>query len=163
MRGKSFLMTFILGLAVLSLVLSGCGSQGKSVNFSQIISQPDQYNDQTVILDAFYFSGFEISALSESLEPSGSSTGNLVPAGTLIWVAGGLSQALYKSCIPRPNTASGYAERFGKMRIAGKFESGASYGHLNSYNYQITITSALPLEGTPGSGRPQPAINRLKL
>jgi hypothetical protein len=148
-RKYKYLWSFILVLSLLSVVLSGCGGQVEFVDFSQLISEPDQYKEQTIILDAFYFSGFEISALSESLEPSGSSNGNLVPVGTLIWVAGGLSQALYDKLYTQTETLSGYAERFGKMRIAGKFESGGKYGHLNGYNYQITITSAIPLEGTP--------------
>lgn len=149
MRAKTYLMTFILGLVLLGIALSGCGSQVEFVDFSHLTSQPDQYHDQTIIMDAFYFSGFEISTLAESLEASGPSNGRLVPAGALIWVAGGISQALYEKLYTQTDTPSGYLERFGKMRIAGKFESGGKYGHLNSYNYQITITSAIPLEGTP--------------
>jgi hypothetical protein len=148
-RKNKYLWSFILVLILLSSVFSGCGGSDPDLAFSQLISQADQYNGKTVILEAFYFSGFEISALSETLGPSTFADGRMTPSGNLIWVAGGISQALYDKLFTQTTTLPGYAEHFGKLRIAGKFESIGSYGHLNSYNYQITIISAVPLDWTP--------------
>jgi hypothetical protein len=92
MNNRKHLFSFILIIGLLSLIFSGCSGNSsiQSVTFSQLISQADKYNGKTVTLEAFYFSGFEISALSESLAPSTSGIWR-IPKGTLIWVEGGIS------------------------------------------------------------------------
>jgi hypothetical protein len=142
----SFLMVLLL-LAALSF---GCGRSSKhDATFSQLVSQADKYSDKVVTFEAFYFNGFEISALAGVLEPTSSGNGRIVPTGTLIWVEGGISQELRDQLYIQTVTPSGYPEYFGKLKVTGKFETGASYGHLNAYQYQIAITNAELLEWTP--------------
>jgi hypothetical protein len=64
MLNKKHLLLSVLVLSTLSTIFGGCGSSAnESVTFSQLISQADKYNGKTVTLEAFYFSGFEISAI----------------------------------------------------------------------------------------------------
>jgi hypothetical protein len=80
-----YLGPFILVITLFSLVLSGCGkSADQSISFSKLISQASKYNGKAVTLEAYYFGGFEISALSEALGPSSSAAWRIVPTGTLI-------------------------------------------------------------------------------
>jgi hypothetical protein len=150
-----FLFSLALVLAVLSLVISGCsGDANQSVTFSQLISQADKYNGKTVTFEAFYFAGFEISALSTSVGPSTFGNGRIAPVGTLIWVKSGIPEDLFNRLYTQTQTPSGYPEHIGKLKISGKFETGGKYGHLDAYQYQISITSAEQLEWSP----PPPAV-----
>lgn len=47
------------------------------------------------------------------------------------------------------DTPSGYAEHFGKVRVTGDFETGARYGHMDAYSYQITVKSAESVDWSP--------------
>ncbi len=146
---KRGILSFTLVLVLFSITFSGCSDNAiSSIAFSQLISQADKYNGKTVTLEAFYFSGFEISALSESVGTSSSSR-RLVPTGDLVWVDGGIPQELYEKLYSQTATPSGYPERTGKLRVTGKFITGGKYGHLDSYKYQIKIASAEMLEWTP--------------
>jgi hypothetical protein len=80
---------------------------------------PVLFNGKTVKLEAFYFSGFEIMAIVDSLGPSSSGEWRIVPTGTLIWVEGGISQELQSKLYTQTTTSSGYPEHFGKLRITG--------------------------------------------
>jgi hypothetical protein len=146
---NKYLLLSILIIAVLGLALGGCGnSGGQPVTFSQLISQADRYNGKIVTLEAFYFSGFEISALCESVGPATSGPSRIVPTGTLIWVAGGIPLDLQNTLYGQGGGASGYTERVGKLKIKGKFETG-KFGHLDSYQYRITISEAEALDWSP--------------
>jgi hypothetical protein len=138
-----------LVLAFLSFMLSGCNRANQPLTFSQLLSQAGNYNGRTVTLDAFYFSGFEISALSGSLGPSSAGIWRIVPVGPLVWVQGGIPQEVLSKLSSQSDTPSGYAEHFGKLRVTGKFESGGKYGHLDSFDYRITVTAAELLDWTP--------------
>lgn len=147
---KKIISLLVLVLSMASLILSGCGGGAdQPVTFSQLISQADRYNGKTVTLEAFYFSGFEISALSESVGPAGFEPWRIVPTGTLIWATGNVSPELFDQLYAQTFTPSGYTERLGKLKITGKFETGSRYGHLDAYQYRITITDAELLEWTP--------------
>jgi hypothetical protein len=117
-----------------------------SVTFDQLINQPDIYNNQFVVTDGFYFSGFEIAALAFSLIPATYNPDNVTPSQPLIWITGNLGQSVYDNLQQQNNTPSGYPERFGKVRITGQFQYGNKYGHLDAYKYQITVTQAEILE-----------------
>ena len=147
---KKLIPLLILVLSIASLILSGCGGGAdQPVTFSQLISQADRYNGKIVTLEAFYFSGFEISALSGSVGPADSGAWRIVPTGTLIWATGNISQELYDQLYAQTFTPSGYTERLGRLKITGKFETGGRYGHLDAYQYRMTVTSAELLEWTP--------------
>jgi hypothetical protein len=155
-------LSFILVLALLGLVISGCGAS-QSITFSQLISQANKYNGKTVTFEAFYFSGFEISALSEYVGPSNYDATRVVPTGVLIWVQSGITQELQNKLHRQNNTPSGYPEYFGKLKVTGKFETGDNYGHMNVYQHQIAMTSAEMLEWSPSpTVTPTPANGNLR-
>jgi hypothetical protein len=132
-------------------VLAGCGqSNNESVTFSELISQAQNYNGKTVTFEAFYFSGFEISALAESLGPALSNPSRITPQGTLIWTTG-LPSDIFEQLYVQTDTPSGYPEQFGKVLVTGTFETGETYGHMNAYNYKLTITTAEVLDWTPSA------------
>jgi hypothetical protein len=143
---------YIWGLAVLCLVfgtISGCGGKPE-VSYSQLISQPEKYDGQTVTVECFYFDAFEMMALCASLGPSTIAPGNLAPQGEFIWLEGGLPletrDKLYTQTV---KLSSGYPEHYGKVRITGRFQSGGQFGHLGAYKYQITISEVSLLEWSP--------------
>jgi len=107
------LLLSIATLAVLGLILGGCAGADNNVTFSQLISQTDRYNGKAVTLDAFYFSGWEISALPESVGPSSSGTWRIVPVGTMVWVAGGIAQELQNSLLGQTDPMSGTPSGWG--------------------------------------------------
>jgi hypothetical protein len=149
MPEKKYVWLVAMFVSILSLVLGGCGTKAdESITFSQLISQADRYNGKTVTLEAFYFSGFEISAICGSVGPSNSGVWRIVPSGELVWAKGGISEKLYNRMYGQSETPSGYTERVGKVKITGKFETG-KFGHMDAYKYQITITKAELLEWTP--------------
>lgn len=159
-----YVYLFILALALLGLVISGCGNATQSVTFSHLISEADKYNGKVVTFEAFYFAGFEISALTESVGPSTSGEWRIVPNGTLIWEESGITEELFNKLYTQTQTPSGYPERIGKIKVTGKFETGGKYGHMDAYRYQIAITSAELLEWTPpGAVNPTPLTGDLQI
>lgn len=142
-----WLLIFVITTGTL---VTGCSNSASGpLSFSRLISQADQYNGKTVTLEAFYFSGFEISAVAGSLERSTYDTQRIVPVNPLVWVNGGISRDLFNKLYTQTITPSGYPEYFGKLKISGRFETGSKYGHLNAYQYQINITSGELLDWTP--------------
>ena len=130
-------LSMIVGLA------AGCSEEQSAnreeVSFDQLFSNPDQYKDKYVTVEGFYFSGFEIMALSEQLEYSGYAEGHLEPRGRMVWIEGGIPREVYDRL--HEQQMMGPLERYGKLRVEGKFEYGAGYGHLGAYGAQI-----VPLE-----------------
>jgi hypothetical protein len=139
----------IMAITALSLLWGGCVSSVPTVTFDQLISQADRYQGRTVTLEAYYFAGFEISALCGAVGPANSGPWRIVPSGTLIWVAGGIPLDLFNQLYTQSETPSGYPERIGRLRVTGVFETGARYGHLDAYDYQINVTAAQLLEWSP--------------
>jgi hypothetical protein len=78
-------------------------------------------------------------SLSEKLGHSGYTEGHLEPQGRMVWIEGGIPREvhdlLYKQQMMGP------LERYGKVRVEGKFEYGAKYGHLGQY-----VARIIPLE-----------------
>ena len=107
------------------------------------------YNNTFITVDGFYFSGFEIAALASALAPATYNPDNFTPVQPLIWVSGSLGQDVYDNLYEQTDTPSGYPEHYGKVSITGEFMYGDTYGHLNAYNYQITVISARLLSWTP--------------
>jgi hypothetical protein len=139
----------VLLLSVLILTpFSGCREEVSSVDFMQLINLPPDYNNKLVAFDAFYFSGFEIQALAGALShPAGSS--RWMPDQPLIWITGNIPQNVIDQLHTQTDTPSGYTERFGKIRVTGKFEFGGKYGQLDSYLYRLTATDASILDWNP--------------
>jgi len=116
-------------------------------NFEQWFSNPTQYNGTEITIEGYYFNGFEINILSEKLVYSGNALGHLTPTGRMIWIEGNIPKEIYDSLYRQE--MMGPTERYGQIRIKGKFECGGKYGHLGQYDYQIIPSEVWLLAWTP--------------
>jgi hypothetical protein len=105
------------------------------INFEKFFNNPEQFDGKNVIIEGFYFHGWEIIVLCEKLELSGYAEGHLVPGGRMIWVEGGIPRDVYDMLYNQQ--MMGPEESFGKIRILGVFEYGGKYGHLGGFIAQI--------------------------
>jgi len=127
---------------------AGCNqSLNKEFTFDQLFSSINTYNNKNIRIEGFYFQGWETIVLSEKLELSEYAEGHFVPKGRMIWVSGGISKELYDKLNQQQKI--GPLERFGKVKITGKFEYGRKYGHLGGYDQQITPTETIILPWSP--------------
>ena len=119
-------LLLIIGLTI------GCDEERvtkmRDVTLEQLFTNPDKYNGKQVIVEGFYFQGFEVQVIAERLEISGYAEGHLVPKGEMLWVEGGIQREIYDKL--NQQQQMGPLERFGKVKITGKFEYGGKYGHL---------------------------------
>lgn len=134
------LLVLVVPVALgLLLLIAGCNeSQApkvQEVTFNQLFADLDKYNGNEITIEGFYFHGFEVIVLSESLESSGYAQGHLIPKGKMVWVEGGIPKEVYDKLYQQQ--MMGPLERYGKVRVKGKFEYGAEYGHLGAYSAQI--------------------------
>ncbi len=141
-------------LLALMVIAAGCGRQTPStapvVTLEQLLSSPQQYNGKTVVVETFCFSGFETIVLSERLELSGYAAGHLVPKGRMLWIEGGIPREVYDRLYQQQ--MMGPTERYGKVRVKGKFEYGGQYGHLGGFNARITPAEMELLAWSPPQG-----------
>ena len=114
-------------------MVTGCREE--QVMFDQLFSNPNQYNRKYLTIEGFFFGGFEVIVLSENLEYSGYAEGHLVPKGRMVWIEGGIPREVYDALYQQQ--MMGPMERYGKVRLKGKFEHGAKYGHLGGYSSQV--------------------------
>ena len=119
------------------------------VTFVQLTAAPEQYNNQNVTIEGFWFDGFEIEVLAERLIPSDFAPGNLQPDGVKIWVKNGLPEDVNQQLYLQPNNPTGYPAHYGKVEITGILEYGVQYGHMNAYQYQLTTQSAKLIPWSP--------------
>lgn len=85
--------------------------------------------------------------LSEDLGYSGYASGHLAPVGRSMWVEGGIPGEVYDRLYEQ--RMMGPTERFGKVKVTGKFEYGGKYGHLGSYDCQIALSQVELLDWSP--------------
>ena len=138
----------LLGCLFLLLAVSACQQkQTEGVTFEQLFSSPQRYNGKDICLEGFYFHGFEVIVLSERLEASGYAPGHLVPKGNLVWIEGGIPKEIYDQL--QQQAMMGPTERYGKLKICGKFEYGGQYGNVGGYNAQITPSQVELLPWSP--------------
>ncbi len=148
---RSFFMVTAIVVVTLALAI-GCAStanKNMNIDFGQLISSPAKYNGKTVTVEGYYFSGFEIVVLSESLQPSTFAEGNVNPSTPMIWLTGSFPDDIHNGLIVQNNTPSGYPEYYGRVKLTGTFEYGGKYGHLNAFNYQLDVTSVEKLAWSP--------------
>lgn len=132
-------MLCLIFLVILLLVATVCNPTGASeVTFDQLLANPGSYNGKEIVLEGYYFSGFEIQVIAERLKSSGYAEGHLIPEENMLWVNGGIPIDVYNKL--NQQSMMGPLERYGKIRITGEFEYGGQYGHLGSYSSQITPT-----------------------
>ena len=130
----------VLTLSLIILVCFGCVNKEshptpQQVTFEQLSTNPQQFNGRDVIIEGFYFQGFEVVVLSENLIYSGYAQGHIIPEGTMLWIEGGIPKEIDDSLYEQ--YMMGPSERYGKIKVRGKFEFGERYGHLGQHNCQI--------------------------
>jgi hypothetical protein len=143
-------LKFMLGISLLLFTLmSGCAGETTTavspVTFSQLTSEPDKYNNKVISIQGFWFDGFEIVVLAERPEPASYPVGNVQPAGTKIWVQGGLPEEVRRELVLQPDNPTGYPAHYRKVELTGTLEYGSKYGHMDAYQYRLTIQSAKTL------------------
>ena len=135
-------------LLLLSIIVFAIGcNEVQEVAFDQLLSNPDKYNGKQVIIDGFYFGGFEVIVLSESLEYSGYAEGHLVPKGRMVWIEGEIPSEVFNKLYLQQ--MMGTTERYGKIKVTGKFEYGGIYGHVGAYDSQIVPSQVELLQWSP--------------
>lgn len=137
----SFISIVLLALPIAGLAI-GCSetqtNSAQEVTFEQLFTRPNQYDGKLITIEGFYFQGFEVNVLCEKLEYSGYAPGHLIPKGRMVWVEGVIPQEVFDRL--NQQQMLGPTERYGKVRVIGKFEYGGKYGHLGGYNFQIETT-----------------------
>ena len=119
-----------------------------AVAFEELFSDPDQYSGTDILLEGFYFDGWETTVLSERLELTGRAEGHLWPRGRMVWIENNLIltevyDQLYQQEMIGP------LERYGKLRIRGRFEHGGRYGHGGGFDAQFVPTEVELLPWSP--------------
>ncbi len=151
---KSLLIVALVALMVGGAGLWGCATASQEVSLDQLFAEPESYDGKDVILEGFFFSGFEVNVLAEGLEYSGLAEGHITPTGGMIWIEGALAEVVLDSLYQQ--SAMGPTETFGNIRIEGRFEYGEAYGHLGGYDYQITPAETEALPWSPSELGPPP-------
>ena len=127
------LLSLIIGVIV------GCSNEQKSkvqeVTFEQLFLAPDQYNGKDIIIEGYYYQGWETIVLSEELVYSGNAPGHLIPEGEMLWIEQGVPKEIYDNAYQQQ--MMGPLERYGKVIMTGKFEYGEKYGHVGGFDSQI--------------------------
>ena len=122
----------------------------EEVTLAELFANPGQFNGKDIILTGFYFHGAETIVLSERLDPTGFREHHLWPRGQMVWIEYDLMpkrifDGLYKQDMTGP------LERYGKLRIRGRFEHGERYGHGGGFSAQIVPSEVELLTWSPGS------------
>ena len=120
----------------------------QDVTFDELFASPDRYNGRDIVLTGFYFHGFESTLLSEKLEFSGRAEGHLWPRGEKLWVENNAIPREIYDQLPQQQML-GPIERYGKLRIKGRFEYGGRYGHGGGLNAQIVPSDVELLPWSP--------------
>src|SRR3990170_4805519 len=92
---KRILLIILAILAALTPVTCTGRSTSTPLTVEQVLAQAKQYNGKIIVVEAFYYHGFETIALVDRIEPSGNAPGHLIPIGRLIWVEGGIPKETY--------------------------------------------------------------------
>jgi hypothetical protein len=143
MRKIALALFFII---LLILPLTACSTPAE-MTVEQLMSNPERYNGDVVVVSGFYFHGFETMVLCESLKYSGLAEGHLIPEGEMMWFESGLPSEVFDNLYIQSDM--GPEERYGKIRVKGKFETGGQYGHLGAHHSRITYQEVELLPWSP--------------
>jgi hypothetical protein len=148
---KIYAVIYCVLLLLVFGVATGCVQnnvvKSQEVTFEQLFANLEEYDGKHIIIEGFYFGGFEVQVITESLSYSGYAEGHLVPKGQMIWVEGGIPQDIHDSLYIQQMT--GPEERYGKVRVTGKFEYGGKYGHVGGYSSQIVPDEVVLISWSP--------------
>jgi hypothetical protein len=135
-------------LSILVLI-TGCNQsavESSEITFGKLFADPEQYNGKEITIEGFCFHGFEVTVLAERLEYSGYAPGHLVPKGRMMWIEGGIPEEIYNKLDEQRMIL---LEKYGKVRMTGRFEYGSQYGHAGGYSSQIVPTEVVLLPWSP--------------
>ncbi len=141
--------TYLLCLCLILIV--GCNQNIVSISqvtFDQLYTEPGKYNGKEITIEGFFFHGWEVTVLAERLEHSGYAPGHLVPRGRMMWIEGSIPLEVYNELYEQRQILS---EKYGKVRMTGRFEYGAQFGHAGGYSSQIVPTEVMLLPWSPPS------------
>jgi len=116
------------------------------VSLDQLFTSPGMYHGKRIATEGFLFHGWEVTVLCDSLEYSGYAEGHLVPSNMVVWVEGEIPQDVYDGLDKQHML--GPEERFGLVRVTGRYEYGGRYGHNGGYGSQI-VASKIELLDKP--------------
>ena len=134
MKKSGLRASLVLGCVSLSMIMgltAGCSTGAPTVTFEQLFTTPGKYDGKQVIVEGFYFHGFESNVFGERLENSGLAEGHLWPKGRMLWLEEGMM---------------GPTERYGKLSVTGLFEHGGKYGHLGQFEHRLTPSAVVFIE-----------------
>ena len=131
---------------------SAVPSTAQDVTFNELFSNPDRCNSRNIVLTGFYFDGSETTVLSETLELTGRAEGHLWPRGQMVWIADNLIPGEDYDQLHQQDML-GPTERYGKLRIEGRFEHGDRYGHAGGFSAQIGPSDVELLPWPPPSNQ----------
>ncbi len=142
-----------LGLTAAIVICMACGdantptSEVQVITLGELLASPDRYDDREILLEGFYFQGWESNLMSERMEPTGFAEGHLWPRGQQVWVEGSIPEAVYNGL--HQQEMMGPLERYGKVRIKGTFRFGERYGHPGGFDAQIVPSELEVLPWAP--------------
>ena len=114
--------------------MTGCNTP--EITFEELFSEPEKYNEKNIIIEGFFFHGFESFFLCNELKYYEENGRYSAIEGPKIWVNSGISRDIHDGLYQQD--MMGPTEYFGKLSIEGLFEYGNRYGHLGSHSSQIT-------------------------
>ena len=139
------MIRFTVGLGVATLLLIGMACQTsetpsptskvKVTTLVELLASPDRYNGKEILLEGFYFQCWDSNIITERMAASGFAEGHLWPFGPKVWIQGSIPKEVYVGL--HQLDMMGPLERYGKVRIKGKFQTGERYGHLGQFDARI--------------------------
>ena len=131
------------------------------VTFDELFSDPSRYSGTEILIEGFYFHGWETIVLSERLEHTGFAEAHLWPRGRMVWIENNLIHDEVYDQLHQQETI-GPVERYGRLRIRGRFEHGGRYGHVGGFTAQIVPSGVELLPWSPAPRQPDYSITDLK-
>jgi len=142
---RRIVLSLLLAI-ILALTLVACSAPAE-LTIEQLMASPEKYNGDMVVVSGFYFHGFETIVLCESLKYSGNVENHMVPEGKFLWIEGGIPREVYDTLYIQ--SEMGPEERYGKIKVKGKFDTGGQFGHLGAFDSQILPQQVELLPWTP--------------
>ena len=112
-------LIIIVAMQCLLLFLSGCAQNPPTLTFAELFAKPESYNEKAIIIEGYFWQGWETIVFAEKLDYFLSSRRALAPGGRMMWVEGGISKEIYDRLYKQPGPAGKNAS--GKSKSLGCF------------------------------------------
>jgi hypothetical protein len=124
-------ITILVIIALCAFPLSSRNIPEK-ISFAGLAANPEYYNEKYITIEGYFCLGFEILVIAERLEESPDIEGRMITAGIKIWLEGDILEEI----IPKTGW---YFFYYPIISLTGVLHYGGGYGHLNMYDYLLTI------------------------